>query len=54
MDFAVVSKVLLILTAIPIVFLVWGATFVLVDDTFFDGVFRNRIKRWVKNKMERY
>ena len=50
MDFAVVGKVLLILAAIPIVFLVWGLVFVLVDDTFCDGVFQDRIKRWAERK----
>ena len=52
MDFDVVGKVLLLLVAIPFVFLVWGVAFVLVDDTFCDGVFQNKINQWVRDKME--
>lgn len=52
MDLDVVGKVLIILMAIPFVFFVWGVVFVLVDDTFCDGVFKNKIKQWVGDKIE--
>lgn len=52
MDLDVVGKVLILLMAIPFVLLLWGGALVLVDDTFCDGVFQNKIRQWVRDKME--
>ena len=52
MDFDVVGKVLIIFVVTPFVLLAWGVAFMLVDDTFCGGVFQDRIKQWVRDKME--
>lgn len=52
MDFAVIGIVLLILAVIPIVLLIWGVAFMLFDDTFCDGLFQCKIRRWVRDKMK--
>lgn len=52
MDFDVVGKVLIILLVMPFVLLAWGAAFMLIDDALFGGVFQDRIKQWVRDKME--
>ena len=52
MDFAAVGIVLLIFVGIPIVLLIWGVVFCLTADMLCDGVLQDRIRQWVRDKME--
>ena len=62
MDFAAVGQVLLILAAIPVMFLACGLVFIvllicglvffLTDDMLCDGAFQRKIKQWSRDKMK--
>lgn len=47
----IVCKVMMALVAAPIVIGAWLVFFVLVDDTFFDGRYMDKIRAW--NRMKR-